>query len=163
MKSNRSHHLQVTDNQRKGKRCLLPRRNRCHIRDQRADDWWTHILERRSKDTGTDGHAHHQRLLLPLEKKTLSPDSSTFFLICLACSMGYFKSTINNEQRCEACPLNSYTKEKGATSCLCQDGFFRLNASLFQSPCIGKRKPPDWFDAIPNARLICFFFFGLSS
>lgn len=54
--------------------------------------------------------------------------------------MGYFKATTNNEQRCETCPLNSFTKEKGASSCLCHDGFFRLNASLFQSPCIGNRK-----------------------
>jgi hypothetical protein len=55
-----------------------------------------------------------------------------------ACSIGTFKSTINNNHRCEPCPLNSYTKDKGAPSCLCNDGFFRLNVSLSNSPCIGK-------------------------
>lgn len=65
--------------------------------------------------------------------------TSFFFLLSFpACSIGSFKSTISNNHRCEPCPLNSYTRDKAATSCLCNDGFFRLNASLFNSPCIGK-------------------------
>ncbi|CAF0852909.1 unnamed protein product [Adineta ricciae] len=59
-----------------------------------------------------------------------------------ACSIGTYKSTISNNQRCEPCPLNSYTKDKGASSCLCNDGFFRLNTSLSKSACIGSPIEP---------------------
>ncbi|CAF0888020.1 unnamed protein product [Rotaria sordida] len=62
--------------------------------------------------------------------------------ICKACSIGTFKSTINNNHRCERCPLNSHTKDKGASSCICNDGFFRLNTSLSNSPCIGSPIEP---------------------
>jgi len=65
-----------------------------------------------------------------------------FFYIFKACSIGTFKSTINNKNRCEPCPLNSYTKEKGASSCTCNDGFFRLNSSLLNTPCIGSPIEP---------------------
>jgi len=75
-------------------------------------------------------------------KMTMKNNGLSSRAICKACSMGYFKSTINNEQRCETCPLNSFTKEKGASSCHCHDGFFRLNASLFQSPCIASPREP---------------------
>jgi hypothetical protein len=60
------------------------------------------------------------------------------FVFFKACAIGTFKSTINDNHRCDPCPLNSYTKDKGASSCTCNDGFFRLNASVFNSPCIGK-------------------------
>ncbi|CAF3631267.1 unnamed protein product [Rotaria socialis] len=62
--------------------------------------------------------------------------------ICKACSIGTFKSTISNNYRCERCPLNSHTKDKGASSCICNDGFFRLNASLSNSPCFGSPIEP---------------------
>ncbi|UJR30946.1 hypothetical protein I4U23_018458 [Adineta vaga] len=62
--------------------------------------------------------------------------------ICKACSIGTFKSTISNNQRCEPCPLNSHTKDRGASSCICNDGFFRLNTSLLKSPCIGSPTEP---------------------
>lgn len=73
-----------------------------------------------------------------------------FLLFFPACPIGSFKSTISNNHRCEPCPLNSYTRDKSATSCLCNDGFFRLNASLFNSPCVGKlsSKKSDTFDVL---------------
>ena len=52
--------------------------------------------------------------------------------------MGLYKSTISNEDRCEQCPMNSHTNERGTAVCRCDDGFFRFNSSVENSPCIGK-------------------------
>jgi hypothetical protein len=57
----------------------------------------------------------------------------SYLIILLVCPIGTFKSTISNEHRCEQCPLNSHTKDKGSSLCICNEGFFRLNSS-----CIGK-------------------------
>lgn len=54
------------------------------------------------------------------------------------CSIGTYKSTVSNNERCQQCPLNSHTIDKGSSLCICNDGFFRLNSSIFNSPCIGK-------------------------
>ncbi|CAF0904971.1 unnamed protein product [Adineta ricciae] len=59
------------------------------------------------------------------------------------CSLGTFKSTVSNEQRCEQCPLNSHTKEKGSTSCICNQSFFRLNSSVINSSCIAGPNEPE--------------------
>ncbi|CAF0868855.1 unnamed protein product [Adineta ricciae] len=59
------------------------------------------------------------------------------------CSLGTFKSTVSNEQRCEQCPLNSHTKEKGSTSCICNQDFFRLNSSVINSSCIARPNEPE--------------------
>ena len=56
-------------------------------------------------------------------------------IILLVCPIDTYKSTISNANRCEQCPLNSHTNEKGSDECLCNDGFIRLNSS-----CIGNRE-----------------------
>ncbi|CAF0812320.1 unnamed protein product [Rotaria sordida] len=63
--------------------------------------------------------------------------------ICKVCPLGTYKSTISNNDRCEQCPLNSYTISKGSLSCICNDGFFRLNSSIVNSPCISSPKQPE--------------------
>ena len=83
-------------------------------------------------------------------KRTVSSHHSSLFV---ACPIGSFKSTISNDHRCEPCPLNSFTRDKGAASCLCQDGFFRLNASLFHSGCIGNQR--DIHKNLVGHRLFC--------
>lgn len=64
--------------------------------------------------------------------------SYSFFFFFVVCPIGTFKSIISNDHHCEQCPLNSYTKDKGSSLCTCNDGFFRLNSSKIDSPCIGK-------------------------
>jgi len=59
-------------------------------------------------------------------------------IIFLVCPIGTYKSTISNDHRCEQCPLNSHTNDKGSSFCICNDGFFTLNSSILNSPCIGK-------------------------
>ncbi|CAF0874300.1 unnamed protein product [Didymodactylos carnosus] len=60
---------------------------------------------------------------------------------CKACAAGKFKNSIGNEL-CHKCPLNSHTMNNGSSYCNCDDGFFRINASLFTSPCIGSPIEP---------------------
>lgn len=87
-------------------------------------------VKRKARTDGT-----HSLFLFETKKERID---FRFFYFIQACSIGTYKSTISNNQRCERCPLNSHTKDKGASSCICNDGFFRLNASLYNSPCFGK-------------------------
>jgi hypothetical protein len=90
-----------------------------------------YILEREKKKRSNRWHAYLFFLLKTKKKHYV-------FVFFKACAIGTFKSTINDNHRCDPCPLNSHTKDKSASSCICNDGFFRLNASVFNSPCIGK-------------------------
>ena len=75
-------------------------------------------------------------VLLEFVKDTKKPVSSV--MVLLVCPIGTYKSTISNDDRCKQCPLNSHTKEKASSSCICNDEHFRLNSSIIDSPCIGK-------------------------
>ncbi|CAF1122630.1 unnamed protein product [Adineta steineri] len=63
--------------------------------------------------------------------------------ICKVCPIGTFKSKISNDYRCEPCPLNSHTKDKGSSLCTCNDRFFRLNSSIINSSCISEPSEPE--------------------
>ncbi|CAF1570989.1 unnamed protein product [Rotaria magnacalcarata] len=63
--------------------------------------------------------------------------------ICKVCPIGTYKSTASNFDRCQLCPLNSHAYDKGSTLCICNDGFFRLNSSIYSTPCIGSPSQPE--------------------
>ncbi len=58
-------------------------------------------------------------------------------IIIIECLEGTFKSDIGNSQ-CKPCPLNSWTPSNGYKSCICNNGYFRPDENLINSPCIRK-------------------------
>ncbi|XP_069098759.1 ephrin type-A receptor 1 [Pleurodeles waltl] len=57
---------------------------------------------------------------------------------CLACQRGFYKASPKNA-RCLKCPPNSSSGAPGATSCVCNGGFYRAPSEDLSSPCT---RPP---------------------
>ncbi|XP_063292514.1 ephrin type-A receptor 2 [Pelobates fuscus] len=60
--------------------------------------------------------------------------------MCQACQPGFFKAEPSNSQ-CDPCPKHTEPSSVGATSCPCQDGYFRaltdaISASCTRSPSV---------------------------
>ncbi|KAG9482725.1 hypothetical protein GDO78_011395 [Eleutherodactylus coqui] len=60
---------------------------------------------------------------------------------CQACKAGYFKAEASNSP-CQPCPEHTEPSSAGATSCLCQDGFFRATVDPISSPCTSSPSAP---------------------
>ena len=54
----------------------------------------------------------------------------------LACPQGKYKLEASNEQECKYCPINSWTESIGETRCECKDGYYRLDVTEYDAPCI---------------------------
>ena len=54
--------------------------------------------------------------------------------------MGSYKLSTSNDERCLACPENSWSSISGATSCQCMGGYYRENESDLSSNCIAIRR-----------------------
>lgn len=54
---------------------------------------------------------------------------------CIQCPIGYFKSAISNEQKCEPCPSNSWSSAPGMASCDCLKGFYKLDPTHDLNMC----------------------------
>nr|XP_056720911.1 ephrin type-A receptor 2 [Euleptes europaea] len=57
---------------------------------------------------------------------------------CRACSAGFFKPDVSNST-CSKCPRHTLPSSEGATSCPCQEGYFRAASDLVSLPCT---RPP---------------------
>lgn len=51
---------------------------------------------------------------------------------------GYYKAKTSNEDKCELCPLNSWSTEGGSSRCECVNNYYREDDSDYLSPCKGK-------------------------
>uniref|UniRef100_A0A8C5QN57 receptor protein-tyrosine kinase n=1 Tax=Leptobrachium leishanense TaxID=445787 RepID=A0A8C5QN57_9ANUR len=60
---------------------------------------------------------------------------------CQACQPGFFKAEALNGQ-CLLCPANTESSINGATSCLCQDGYFRASKDSVASSCTQSPSAP---------------------
>ncbi|KAJ3586862.1 hypothetical protein NHX12_013254 [Muraenolepis orangiensis] len=57
---------------------------------------------------------------------------------CRACISGFFKAT-QGDHECLPCPVNSRTNNKGATSCVCRNGFYRTDSDPPQMACTSQQ------------------------
>ncbi|XP_051931335.1 ephrin type-A receptor 2a isoform X2 [Hippocampus zosterae] len=61
--------------------------------------------------------------------------------LCQECKPGYFKPSVSTEL-CRMCPVNTKPSAAGATSCECEDGFFRSPSDPPTSPCSAPPSAP---------------------
>ncbi|RNA09829.1 Ephrin type-A receptor 4 [Brachionus plicatilis] len=54
---------------------------------------------------------------------------------CIECPIGYFKSAISNDQKCEPCPQNSWSSGPGMADCDCLKGFYKFHNSHDSNMC----------------------------
>ncbi|XP_069598146.1 ephrin type-A receptor 2 isoform X1 [Ranitomeya imitator] len=72
---------------------------------------------------------------------------------CQACKAGYFKDEASNSP-CRPCPDHTEPSGEGATSCLCQDGFFRATMDAISSPCTSSPSAPRDLTAVGSGSKI---------
>ncbi|XP_040279195.1 ephrin type-A receptor 2 [Bufo bufo] len=60
---------------------------------------------------------------------------------CQVCKAGYFKADASNSP-CQLCPDHTEPSSEGATSCMCQDGYFRATADPISSSCTSSPSAP---------------------
>uniref|UniRef100_A0A8C2MJ48 Ephrin type-A receptor 2 n=1 Tax=Cricetulus griseus TaxID=10029 RepID=A0A8C2MJ48_CRIGR len=66
---------------------------------------------------------------------------------CQACSPGFFKSEAS-ESACLACPEHTLPSSEGATSCQCEEGYFRAPEDPLSMPCTRPPSAPHYLTAI---------------
>ncbi|XP_068097728.1 ephrin type-A receptor 2 [Hyperolius riggenbachi] len=66
---------------------------------------------------------------------------------CQACKPGYFKADISDGP-CLSCPAHTELSSEGATSCPCEDGFFRATVDPISSPCTSSPSAPRNLSAV---------------
>ncbi|XP_077167572.1 ephrin type-A receptor 2 [Paroedura picta] len=66
---------------------------------------------------------------------------------CRACPTGFFKPDISNSA-CSKCPLHTWPSSVGATSCPCQDSYFRALSDPVSAPCTRPPSAPQGARAI---------------
>ncbi|KAF6108562.1 EPH receptor A2 [Phyllostomus discolor] len=66
---------------------------------------------------------------------------------CQACSSGFFKSEIS-ESPCLECPAHTLPSPEGATSCECEEGYFRAPQDLLSMPCTRPPSAPSYLTAV---------------
>ncbi|XP_078281467.1 ephrin type-B receptor 2 isoform X1 [Rhinoraja longicauda] len=54
--------------------------------------------------------------------------------VCQACPSGSFKP-LQGDDDCLNCPVNSRTSSKGATNCICRNGYYRSDSDPHDMPC----------------------------
>ncbi len=58
----------------------------------------------------------------------------TFSIFVSACPSGFFK-TVQGDEKCLQCPINSRTTNNGATNCVCRNGYYRTDSDPLEMPC----------------------------
>ncbi|XP_075801212.1 ephrin type-A receptor 2 isoform X2 [Microtus pennsylvanicus] len=66
---------------------------------------------------------------------------------CQACSPGFFKSEAS-ESPCLECPEHTLPSAEGATSCQCEEGYFRAPEDPLSVPCTRPPSAPHYLTAI---------------
>ncbi|XP_070367069.1 ephrin type-A receptor 2 isoform X2 [Equus asinus] len=66
---------------------------------------------------------------------------------CQACSPGFFKSEAS-ESPCLECPAHTLPSPEGATSCECEEGYFRAQQDPLSMPCTRPPSAPHYLTAI---------------
>lgn len=56
--------------------------------------------------------------------------------VFLACSIGTYKLSTSNDDRCITCPHNSWSNGPGSTNCQCLSNHYRENESDLPSSCM---------------------------
>ncbi|XP_063798154.1 ephrin type-A receptor 2 [Pseudophryne corroboree] len=60
---------------------------------------------------------------------------------CQVCKPGFFKADASDSP-CQQCPEHTELSSEGATSCPCQDGYFRATVDPISSPCTSSPSAP---------------------
>uniref|UniRef100_A0A2K6DYN4 Ephrin type-A receptor 2 n=1 Tax=Macaca nemestrina TaxID=9545 RepID=A0A2K6DYN4_MACNE len=66
---------------------------------------------------------------------------------CQACSPGFFKFEVS-ESPCLECPEHTLPSPEGATSCECEEGFFRAPQDPMSMPCTRPPSAPHYLTAV---------------
>ncbi|XP_031516423.1 ephrin type-A receptor 2 [Papio anubis] len=66
---------------------------------------------------------------------------------CQACSPGFFKFEVS-ESPCLECPEHTLPSPEGATSCECEEGFFRAPQDSMSMPCTRPPSAPHYLTAV---------------
>ncbi|XP_023421511.2 ephrin type-A receptor 2 [Cavia porcellus] len=66
---------------------------------------------------------------------------------CQACSPGFFKSQAS-ESPCLQCPAHTLPSLQGATSCECEEGYFRAPEDALSTPCTRPPSAPHYLTAV---------------
>ena len=54
----------------------------------------------------------------------------------LACPQGKYKAAASNLPDCQQCPANSWSSSSASVKCACKEGYYRLDAVDYDTPCI---------------------------
>lgn len=60
---------------------------------------------------------------------------------CIECPQGTYKNESSNQVLCQTCPPNSWSIGKASKSCVCLNGFYRMNTSDLDTECV--EYPPE--------------------
>ncbi|KAM9299146.1 LOW QUALITY PROTEIN: ephrin type-A receptor 2 [Gastrophryne carolinensis] len=81
---------------------------------------------------------------------------------CQACKPGFFKSDASDNP-CRPCPEHTELSSEGATSCPCEDGYFRATSDSMSSPCTSTPSAPRDLTAVGSGSKIMLHWLPPSS